>query len=175
MTDEQPGCDGVTDQLISRALGEELRRTREAAGWSRAQLVARMPSGIGDRTLLSYEHGTRHLTVHRFLEVCRALDHAAPTLLAQALQRARLELTNLVLRVDLRKLIDYDSNEFRPLRQWARNRLNRCPDGIAEVTPCSVRELADFVGYAYPHLAGYLAKFLPESSDTAETKPGRQA
>jgi ribosome-binding protein aMBF1 (putative translation factor) len=48
----------ATEKVISRAIGEELRRAREATGWSRLQLVSRLPSGIGDRTLLSYEHGT---------------------------------------------------------------------------------------------------------------------
>jgi ribosome-binding protein aMBF1 (putative translation factor) len=49
----------LADKVISRAIGEELRRAREAAGWSRLQLVSRLPSGIGDRTLLSYEPAPR--------------------------------------------------------------------------------------------------------------------
>ena len=53
--------DKSTVKAVSRAMGEELRRAREARGWSRDYLVSRLPSGIGDRTLLSYEHGTRHL------------------------------------------------------------------------------------------------------------------
>ncbi|MFI7679946.1 hypothetical protein [Actinophytocola sp. NPDC049390] len=48
MTDE------ATAAAIARALGEELRRVREARGWSRAQFVKGLPSQIGDRTLLSY-------------------------------------------------------------------------------------------------------------------------
>jgi transcriptional regulator with XRE-family HTH domain len=87
---EAPG--EPSDKMISRAIGEELRRARETLGWSRGQLVARLPSGIGDRTLLSYEHGTRHLTTLRLVELCRALGVAAPTLLNQALQRARIHL-----------------------------------------------------------------------------------
>lgn len=95
-----------SDRAISRALGEELRRTREGRGWSRGQLVARLPSGIGERTLLSYEHGTRHLTVLRLIELCRAQEVAAPTLLNQALQRAQINLQDLVLHVDLRHLLN---------------------------------------------------------------------
>ena len=82
----------LTERAISRALGEELRRTREACGWSRAQLVGMLPSGIGDRTLLSYEHGTRHLTVLRLIELCSALGVAADAVVAHALQRARIHL-----------------------------------------------------------------------------------
>jgi transcriptional regulator with XRE-family HTH domain len=154
----------VTEKVISRAVGEELRRAREEKGWSRAQLVARLPSGIGDRTLLSYEHGTRHLTVLRLLELCRALDVAAATLLNQALQRARIHLQNLVLHINLRELLDDESDKFRPMFQWARNKLSENPSGIVELPPSSVRELATFVGCSHLELANYLARFVPEQT-----------
>src|SRR5262245_33503720 len=111
----------VSEKTISRAIGEELRRAREATGWSRGQLVAQLPSGIGDRTLLSYEHGTRHLTVIRLIELCLVLGVAAPTLLNQALQRARIRLQNLVLQIDLKHLLNDRNEKFRPMHQWARN------------------------------------------------------
>jgi transcriptional regulator with XRE-family HTH domain len=152
----------VTDGTLSRAIGHELRRTREAKEWTRAQLVADLPSGIGDRTLLSYEHGTRHLTVLRFLELCRALGVPAPTLLTQALQRARLELANLVLQVNLRSVLKDESPSFRAMRQWARNKLNKCPSGIADLEPSAVEELANFLGCTYQELAHYLARFVPD-------------
>lgn len=158
----------VTEKVISRAIGEELRRAREANGWSRGQLVARLPSGIGDRTLLSYEHGTRHLTVLRFLELSRALEIAAPTLLTQALQRARIQLQNLVLQIDLRQLLDDGNEKFRPMVQWARNKLTENPDGVAELPPLSVRELATFAGFPYQDLANYLARFIPEKTDEGQ-------
>jgi transcriptional regulator with XRE-family HTH domain len=152
----------VAERAISRAVGEELRRAREAKGWSRAQLVAMLPSGIGDRTLLSYEHGTRHLTVLRLVELCRALGVAAPTLLNQALQRARIHLQNLVLQIDLRQLLADKSDTFRPMFQWARNKLNEHPDGVVGLAPASVRELATFVGCSHRELANYLARFIPD-------------
>jgi transcriptional regulator with XRE-family HTH domain len=154
----------VTEKVISRAIGEELRRAREAEGWSRAQFVERLPSGIGDRTLLSYEHGTRHLTVLRFIELCNALDLTASTVLTQALQRARIHLQHLVLQIDLRFLLNDRSDKFRPMHQWARNKLNDFPDGIVELPPPSVRELATFVGCTYTELANHLAKFIPEKT-----------
>lgn len=164
--------DDVTAKIISRAIGEELRRVREAQGWSRGYLVSRLPSGIGDRTLLSYEHGTRHLTVLRFIELCYALNVATPTLLTQALQRTRIHLQNLVLQIDLRQLLNDQSPRFRPMHQWARNKLNENSHGVAELSPSSVRELATFVGCNYIELADYLARFIPENTmtdlDTAE-------
>jgi hypothetical protein len=49
----------LSDKEIARAIGKELRSIREAFGWSRGQLVAELPSGIGDRTLLSYDPAPR--------------------------------------------------------------------------------------------------------------------
>jgi hypothetical protein len=79
----------VTDKAFARILGQEIRRAREARGRSRVQLVERLPSGIGDRTLLSYEQGLRQLSVIRFVEISRALGVAASDLPARALEKAR--------------------------------------------------------------------------------------
>jgi transcriptional regulator with XRE-family HTH domain len=151
-----------SDKEISRAIGEEFRRAREARGWSQRQLVTRLPSGIGERTLLSYEHGARHLSFLRFLELCRALGEDAPSLARRALQRARIHLQNLTLRVDLRELLQDRSNTFRPVMQWARNTLNENPNGTVDIEPVVVKHLALFVGCDYRDLANYLARFLPE-------------
>jgi transcriptional regulator with XRE-family HTH domain len=149
----------ASEKATSRAIGEELRRIRESKGWSRAQLVTLLPSGIGDRTLLSYEHGTRHLTALRLIELCHALGVSAPTLLNQALQRARINLQHLTLTVNLTYLLNDYNEKFRPMHQWARNKLNENPEGVVELLPSSVRELATFVGCAYVDLANHLTKF----------------
>lgn len=73
------------DKVIRRAIGDELRRVREEHGWSRLQLVERLPSGIGDRTLLAYEHGTRNLHAVRLVEIADGLEIGAPTLLGRGL------------------------------------------------------------------------------------------
>ena len=154
-----------SDKMISRAVGEELRRAREALGWSRGHLVSRLPSGIGDRTLLSYEHGTRHLTTLRLIELCRAMGVDAPTLLTRALQRARIHMSNLIIEVDLQALLRDNSDPFRPMAQWARNALNLHPDGVMVVEPPAVRNLALFVGCTYRDLTNHLARFIPEYKD----------
>ena len=170
-----PGYLDVTDEAtagaIARALGEELRRSREGQGWSRAQFVIRLPSRIGDRTLLAYEHGLRQLTVLRLLELSEGLGVPASTILGQAMQRARLYLQNLVLRVDLRALLRDNDKHYRPLVPWARNRLNSADDGVIEVTPSGVRELAAFLGRTHREMATYLAKFIPDIVE-GEMEPG---
>lgn len=150
------------DKAINRVLGEELRRAREARGWSRMQLVEHLPSRIGDRTLLSYEHGLRRMTVVRFIEICLVMGADPIALQQQALQRARVHLANLTLRIDLRVLVNDHSVTYRPMEQWARNALNEHPDGIVELPPAVVRNLALFVGCGYRDLAKYLARFTPD-------------
>jgi transcriptional regulator with XRE-family HTH domain len=154
--------DERTAAAIARALGDELRRAREAGGWTRAQFTARLLSRIGDRTLLAYEHGLRQLTVLRWLELCEGIGVSAPDLLGLALQRARITLAELTLRIDLRRLVEHRNEKFRPMVQWARNKLNKCPDGVAELTPSAVVELADFMGCTHLELANHLAQFIPD-------------
>ena len=98
-------------------------------------------------------------------------------LLNQALQRARIHLQNLVLCIDLRFLLNDRNEKFRPMHQWARNKLNEHPDGVVEVPPSSVRDLATFVGCEYLELANYFARFLPEERRVSNCQlldgPGR--
>lgn len=158
-------------KLVAKAIGGELRQAREVNDWSRAQFVERLPSGIGDRTILSYEHGTRDLTLLRYLELCQGLGVEAPYLLGRALQQAQILLENLSLAVDLRALLADNRPKFRPMVQWARNSLNRNTGGVAEVVPASVIELADFLGCAHDELRVYLAGFVPDF-DYAPRKNG---
>jgi transcriptional regulator with XRE-family HTH domain len=158
----------VSEKVISRAIGEEMRRARAANGWSREQLVSRLPSGIGARTLLSYEHGTRHLTLLRFIEVCRALGVSASHVLGLGLQRARIYLENLALWVDLRALLADRTDGFQAMIVWAHNKLIEYPGGIVEVTPTSVRELATMIGSTHRELAAYLTRFTPDLDQIPE-------
>lgn len=164
--------DDEVARAVARAVGEELRRAREAKGWSRAQFVTRLPSGIGDRTLLAYEHGLRHLTLIRLLELCEALDAVVADVVSQGLQRARLFLKNLALTVALHELLRSGNFKFRPMVQWARNKLNKHPDGVVELPPAGVIELADFMGCTHQDLAIYLARFAPEPDNDGTEETG---
>jgi transcriptional regulator with XRE-family HTH domain len=150
------------EKETSRAVGGELRRAREARGWSRGQSAVLLPSGIGERTLLSYEHGTRHLTVVRYIELCRAMGVSPVKLLAQALQRARVNLENISLRIHLRALLADKDDTFRSLAPWARNALHEHPDGVVELEPAVVRNLALFIGCQHLSLIKHLARFIPD-------------
>ena len=158
------GSDEMTNESIARALGEELRRTREARGWSRLDLTGRLPSGIGEQTLLTYEHGSRHCTFVRLVEICRILGVATPDVVQRVLQRAGVDLENLSLRVDLRAVLRDKNAEFRPVRRWARNRLAEDPEGagIVRLVPDGAREIAAVIGCPRSALVTYLAAFAPE-------------
>lgn len=161
--------DPVGLEILSRAIGTELRRAREALGMSRAKFVLGLPCGIGERTLVAYEHGLRNISVVRLVELCEHLNQSAPDLLARALQNAKLHLANMTLRVDVRKVINGRSMKFRPMVAWARNRLNDAPDGIIALTPSAIRELAAFVGQRHDDLARYLSNLGPDVSPLPET------
>lgn len=158
----------ITDKAIARAVGTELRLAREERGWTRIHLVTQLPSGIGDRTVLSYEHGTRHLTILRFIELCHTIGVSATELLSRAFQRARIHLQHLVLEVDLVALLADDAPGLVTLQQWANHKLLRQQSRIAEQTPGAVSELADVLGCSKHELTDYLAKFLPDERSPAE-------
>jgi hypothetical protein len=159
----------LLDDAITIAVGEELRCLREARHWSRLRLVEKLPSGIGDRTLLSYEHGTRQMTLLRLAELSWALDVAAPTVFSRGLQRAGLLIETLTIAVDLQALLADDRVTFRPLEQWAKNTLNDHPNGIAEVEPAVVKNLARCIGCTQRELTDHLLRFIPDVERAQET------
>lgn len=136
--------------------------------------MARLPSGIGERTLLAYEHGLRELAVLRLLELCTGLRIEPTDVLRLSLQSAGVLLDNLALRIDLRALLTHMSPKFRPMHQWPRNKLNSCTDGITELAPVAVREPADFIGCSHDELATYLARFTPDE-DAVDIHDKRKA
>jgi len=86
--------------------------------------------------------------------------------LARALQRTRLHIENLPLKVDLHALLNDWSPTYRPLHQWAKNVLGEHRDGVVGITPDVVKNLARFMGCTHQQLAHYLARFLPEDGST---------
>ena len=154
--------DKVTDRAFARILGQEIRKAREAKGLTRAQLVERLPSGIGDRTLLSYEHGIRVMTVVRLAEISRALGVDAGQILHQASEKAS-DLRAFSLKVDLPAVQRDTREKFASVRLWAKNRLEE-DDQNTEVllSPGTLREMAVVLGFSHGALAAYLAEFTTE-------------
>lgn len=76
---------------VIRFLGEELADRRHGKGWTRADLVGRLPKEIHTQTLAAYETAIRSLSVRRLLELCEAMGVSAPGLLRAAQLRAGLQ------------------------------------------------------------------------------------
>jgi hypothetical protein len=104
----------------------------------------------------------------RLLELSQGLEVPASVIVAQALQRARLYLQNITMRVDLRQVLQNTNVHYRPLVPWARNRLHDSADGVIEVSPDGVRELAAVMGRTHREMSTYLAKFTPDHTVTEE-------
>lgn len=168
----------LPDEVVSKALGNELRLAREQYGLTRLRLVERLPSRIGDRTLASYERGTRHPTVLRFIEICHGIGLDPGLMLSRALQRARIHVATINLQLDLHELLRdcATSRKFRSMAPWVRNTLQQNPSGIVEVQPVVVRNLAAFVGSTASDLADYFAGFVPDydSEFNRRVKPMKQ-
>jgi transcriptional regulator with XRE-family HTH domain len=154
--------DGITGRTFTRALGEELRRTRERAGWSQSDLVARMPSHLHVKTLATYEQGIRQCTVVRLLEICWATGACAPDVLARAMLHTDIDLQTTDLYVELYALVLDTRTELRPLRRWARNRLAHNPvSTTARLDGSALQEIAAALGVELSTLIRQLEEFAP--------------
>lgn len=154
--------DDISDRILAKILGQELRQLREAKGWSRVDLVRRLPSRIGDRTLLSYEHGVRGLSVNRLIEICRVLGVGAGEFLDRVVEKAR-DLRAFSFRVDLRAVLRDQRAEFESVRFWATTRLDE-GDTSVTLAPVTVREMAAVLGISHTTLAAYLVEFTAEDA-----------
>ncbi|MGB3441774.1 MAG: helix-turn-helix transcriptional regulator [Actinophytocola sp.] len=157
--------DDVIDRVITHALGEVLKRTREDLGLSQAQLVARMPSNVRVKTLASYEQGARACTVVRLCEIARALGASPVDILARALHRAEFDAQTVRLHVDLRALTDDTRPELKQLRRWARARLATYPKTtLARLDGSAIQEMAVLLETTLTDLVSQLAMFTPNTA-----------
>jgi transcriptional regulator with XRE-family HTH domain len=160
--DMEGNLNRISDEVVYRAVGEDLRRAREKAGLTRAELVKRLPSTIKVQTLGSYERGTRQCAIPRLVELCHALRVTVPDLLELALQRAQIDPQAISLRIDLPAITRDERCELQPIRRWAEARLADDPhETVARLDPVTVREMATIFGYTRTELVTYLAAFTP--------------
>jgi transcriptional regulator with XRE-family HTH domain len=161
----------VADQEIVVAVGEELRRARGSAGWSRPELIKRMRTPVPVNTYACYEQGIRQCSIPRLVEICRTLDVSAPDLIGLALQRLELDLEKSGVRIDLRKVLRDEHDELGPLRQWAHNRIKvdaltadpRVP-AVVRLQWAVVKEMAVFCDISRGQLLSHFREFTPESA-----------
>jgi transcriptional regulator with XRE-family HTH domain len=131
-----------------KALGTELRRRRTERGWSRRDLLRRLPNDVSVQTLATYELGTRAISVLRLVELCEALGTTAHELLANADGTIRPPHTGLV-RIDLRAVARTSRHELAPARRWAVSRLHQLGDDESPMTTldrAAVEQLARLCG-----------------------------
>jgi transcriptional regulator with XRE-family HTH domain len=172
VTDEDDTEQAVVDDIelaIVQAVGEELRRARTSAGWSRPELVKRMKKRVPVNTYACYEQGIRQCSIPRLIEICQALGVSALELLGLAFQRLELEMEESVVRIDLRKIVADDRDELRQLRRWARNRMKEDVLTADPHEPAVVRldwdvakEMGTFFGLSPTLLRRYIRDFTPE-------------
>ncbi|GAB3441836.1 helix-turn-helix domain-containing protein [Actinophytocola sediminis] len=168
-TDHAPA--DPTDQAIVRAIGEELRRARGSAGWSRPELIKRMKTPVPVNTLAGYEQGIRACPTARLVEICLALDINVTELLGLALQRLEINLERSGVQIDLHKILSDEREELRPLRRWAKNRIKADVTTTDPGEPAVVRlpwavvtEMAIFCGISRRKLLNYIRDFTPGSA-----------
>ncbi len=118
-------------ERYQQVLGDELRKLRRKRGWTRKQLNACLQSEISLQTLATYELGTRHCSVTRLVELCRAMDELPHDLLAKVHQRVFVDEPGQI-RANLRVLAGAEDQRLLPLRRWAADRLDQ-PNAQNEV------------------------------------------
>jgi hypothetical protein len=143
---------------LTHILGDELRQARRHRHWSRKELRGRLKHRVSLPTLASYELGTRQCSVNRFVEICEALETAAPELLARALRRLAGATHGGGLRVDLRPVIGDNSRKLCVFRRWAEHRLATTlgTDTAVHLAAPAVERLAELCGVTTPDLVATL-------------------
>jgi hypothetical protein len=153
-----PAAEALATDL-THILGDELRQARRRRRWTRRQLRGRLEHHLSLPALASYELGTRQCTVNRYVEICEALDTAAPELLARALRRLASLTHPGGLHIDLCPVIGDDSKELCAFRRWAEHRLATSPgrDTAVHLAAPAVDRLAELCGVTTPDLVATLA------------------
>ncbi|HEX3789478.1 MAG TPA: helix-turn-helix transcriptional regulator [Pseudonocardiaceae bacterium] len=125
-------------------LGDELRQTRKARGWTRKDLQAHLESEISLPALAAYELGTRTLSVVKLVELCAALGTSAPELLGRV--HARLSPgPSGTIDVDLRTLATHARPELEPVRGLAARQVRDLPGdrpSVVALHPAAIQYLA---------------------------------
>lgn len=136
-------------------LGHELRAARKRKGWTRHDLIARLPFDASLQTVATWELGTRHISAERLYYVSNALGEHVEELLGRV--RRRIEgPANVELCLDIKAAARTTRARLGPLRAWAQCRLRDHPssrptvnlgepalDRLAEICELNTVDLTD--------------------------------
>jgi transcriptional regulator with XRE-family HTH domain len=154
--------DDVIEMSVRRAIGEELRRAREANGWTRKKFVDRLPFAVHVQTIAGYEKGATQCTTTRFIELCETMGVSAPDVMAWGMQRANSSLPLIGIQVDLHAVIADKSKELLALRRWARRRLEIDDStGVARLSWETVKEMGLMFGFGVCDFVKRITLFTP--------------
>lgn len=156
---------------LRRAVGERLRIARKELGWSREFAGQQMPGQPVSRTLLSYEQGSRDLSISRLVEYSQVLDEDPPGILSCALVRVGM-LTELTLYVNATDIARDLTSEFSRAQSWARRRSRQYPnETTVRLDPTAIRELAVVLEYEFIALSAYFYQFSDRNPDPGRNVP----
>lgn len=148
----------IDTSAYQRVLGDEIRRLRKQRGWTRKDLNTRLQSEISLQTLATYELGTRHVSVVRFVEICLALGMPPHEVLARVHERVFADTTLGRIRIDLRRVVRDRTSELQPLRRWAKGRLDETGGRVIDVQLdiTALERMAELCGLQTVELIGRL-------------------
>ena len=160
---ESEGSGTAVGAVLGVAIGHQLRRARQAAGLTRAQVGARIGSGIHPQTLAAYERGVRQCTGVRLIEICIAMGVPAPDIIQWAMQTVQADLPTVGIEVDLRVIIRAKEEIPAPMWTWARTQLGDDPEtDIAHLSWAVIQELTELWQIEQSALVRLLLEFTPQ-------------
>ncbi len=153
---------------FAQTLGTVLRRHRRAGRWSRAQLLARMGTGLSTQSVAAYERGTRTLTVFRLIELCHSMDKNPVAVMSEAYGQVfdPTEYGLGAIRVNLTLLARATHPELQPQRRWAATRVRELRphrDVAISLAPHALDTLTALCGTDRDELLRLLTGYLEES------------
>jgi hypothetical protein len=150
----------IDDARFGRVLGDELRAARLARGLVRREVAPRLNPPVSLNTLATYELGTRHLPVTRFVEICLLLDVLPMDLLRRACERVSADLTT-GWQVDLAAAAKLRDPALAPLAAWAAVRLGHGQRRVARLDRAAIVPLATLCGLEWHVLVARLPHVPP--------------
>ncbi|EME58632.1 XRE family transcriptional regulator [Amycolatopsis decaplanina DSM 44594] len=141
---------------VEKILGQELKKVRQANGWTRRMLIQHMGAKMSIQTLASYELGTRQLSVARLFELCMPMN-VLPADLITNVQRRVGANAPVRIQLDLQHVAADTRPELGPLRQWAETLLHQeKPPKTVVLEGLALGLLADLCGMPVDELEAIL-------------------